>query len=424
MSDRPSRADSRIRPLAESGAIAVGTAVNGIAAYLYIAIGTRTYGEVEMAPVAVLWTLWAISVALFMFPLQHWAIRRIAIDGSTSGVGGAVPRLAAVVVGAAVLLAGGAWLASDRLFGSTGVGWPLLVFLITVGSAFAGLQRGVLSGLERYYATAANIAAENLLRLGAGIVVAVTVDSVLWFAATLALGPLVAVFWPETLRLPIRSGVRQPVFAFLGGLAGGILIAQVILNAGPVVLQAIGGAEEAVTALFLSLALFRAPYLLALGVATRLTAPLTAMVVADDSAGLRRVATIISAATAAVAVVAGVVGYALGPWVIDVVFAPATPSEATVVAAIAAGSTVALGGLGLILVLLAQGRTRAIQGSWVIGLVVGLIQLIVWPGTEITRVVAAFVGAELVAVAAMAAMLLRPSSGTSVSAISRPAPKP
>jgi hypothetical protein len=403
MPDRP----PSTRPITESVAILAGTAINGIAAYLYIAIGTRTYGDVAMAPVAVLWTFWAISVALFMFPLQHWAIRQISVDGSTNGVGGAVPRITAVVVGAAALLGIGAWIASDRLFGSSGVGWAVLVFLITIGSAFAGLQRGVLSGLGRYYATAANIAGENLLRLTVGIAVAAMVDSVVWFAATLALGPLVAVFWPETFRLPVRSPSRPPVFVFLSGLAGGLLLAQVILNAGPVVLQAIGGADAAVTALFLSLALFRAPYLLALGAATRLTAPLTELVVAGATEQIRRIVTVVAAATVGGAVVAVAGGYYLGPWIIDVVFAPTTPTTASVVAAIAAGSVLALGGLGLILILTAHGRTVAIQGSWAAALGAGIVLLIIWPGSEITRVVAAFVGAEGVALTAMAGVLLQ-----------------
>ncbi len=387
-------------------ALLAGTAVNGIAAYLYIAIGTRTYGDAAMAPIAVLWTFWAVSVALFMFPLQHWAIRQISVDGDTRGVAGTVPQIAWVVVGLAGLLALGSWLASDRLFGSSDPGWAILVFLITVGSAFAGLQRGVLSGLGHYFATAANIAAENLLRLSAGIVVAIVFDSVFLFAAVLAIGPAVAVFWPETFKMKFRNGLREPAFAFLGGLAGGLLIAQIILNSGPVVLQAIGGEEAAVTALFLSLAVFRAPYLLALGVATRFTGPLTRMVAAGQKDRMRRLAVAVSAATIGVAMVGAVFGYYAGPWFIDLVFAPTTPTSAPLTAAIAAGSVLALGGLGLILMLTAQARTVTIQVAFVAALVVGVGVLLVWTGDKTASVVAAFVAAEMVALAAMTGALL------------------
>jgi hypothetical protein len=386
---------SRARIAGESVAVLIGTAVNGVAAYAYIAVGTRTYGDAAMAPVAVLWTFWAVSVALFTFPIQHWAIRRISVDGDTAGVGGAVPRLSAVAVAVAAAIALAAWLWRGTLFAEGSAGWPLLVFAVMAGSAFTGLQRGVLSGRGRYYATAANIAAENLLRLGLAVVIAAMSDSVLLFATALAFGPLVAVFWPEAVRLPLREPSRESPLGFLGGLAGGILVAQVILNAGPVVLQAIGGSAAAVTGLFLALALFRAPYLLALGVATRATEPLTRLVLSGDCRAVRRVATRI-AASSLVAAAAGLAGgYLAGPWLIALVFAPGTPPRAAVVAWIAAGTALALGGLGLVLVLTAGGRTAEIQVAWLFGLVAGAVALLAWRGDPTGRVVAAFVVAEL-----------------------------
>ncbi|MBU1226743.1 MAG: hypothetical protein KJ698_06005 [Actinobacteria bacterium] len=395
-----------------------GTAISGLCAYAYIAIGTRAYGDEAMSPIAVLWTFWAISVALFTFPIQHWAIRKISIDGHTRGVGATVPRLALVVVSVGAVMAVAAGVEGERVFGSDRVWWPVLVFLITIGAGFVGLQRGVLAGKGRYYAAAANIAAENVLRVVLGLVVATTVDDVLAFAWVLALGPVVAVFWPEAVRLPFRTGVRQPVLGFLGGLAGGILIAQVILNAGPLVLQGLGAAESEVTGLFLALALFRAPYLLALGMATRLTAPLTGLVVSGATATVRRIVALTSAGSVALAAAAGVAGYYVGPWIIRVVFAPETDPSATVVAFISVGSLLALGGLGLILVLIAQHRSAAVQITWLAGLAAGAATLVLAPGDQIARVVTAFVTAEVVALAAMTATLLvrTPAAGPSAEA--------
>jgi hypothetical protein len=363
-----------------------------------------------MAPVAVVWTFWAVSVAVFTFPLQHWVIRKLTVDRHPRAVGGILPRLAALVVVLAAALAGVTWVFGDRLFGSTSLGWPFLVFLVTVGSAFTGVQRGVLAGRGRYYATAANIAGENLLRLGVGIAAAAAADTVLPFAAALAVGPVVAVLWPDAIRLPFRSGVREPVLAFLGGLAGGILIAQIILNAGPVVLQAMGGAEAEVTALFLALALFRAPYLLALGVAARLTGPLTELVLTGDRAALRRIVGFVAAGSTVLAAAGLAGGYAMGPWAIDLVFAPDQSPDRWLVGFIAAGSALALGGLGLILTLIAEGKTATVQVTWLSGLAAGGAVLAVWPGDEPARVVAAFVAAEIVAVAAMVVEALLPLS--------------
>ncbi|MCB2224377.1 MAG: hypothetical protein KQH83_09440 [Actinobacteria bacterium] len=416
MSHTPEPSARRARPLRESAAMLAGTAVSGLCAYAYIAIGTRAYGDEAMAPIAVLWTFWAVSAALFTFPIQHWAIRTISVDGDTLGVAGTVPRLSAVVLGVAAAMGVAARAADERIFGSTSPWWPLLVFSIALGAGFVGLQRGVLAGKGRYYATAANIAAENLLRVALGIAaIVVWPDDVVAFALVLALGPAVAVFWPEAVRLPVRSGTRQPVLRFLGGLAGGILIAQIVLNSGPLILQGIGAPEVEVTALFLALALFRAPYLLALGLATRLTAPLTELVVRDDRPALRRIVLATTAGTFAAAGIGWAAGYLAGPWVIRLVFAPQTDPAALVVAFISAGSILALGGLGLVLVLVAEHRTAAVQTTWLLGAVSGAVVLAAGPSDPTSRVVAAFVTAECVAVAAMALVLMAraaPAAGT------------
>jgi hypothetical protein len=77
------------------------------------------------------------------------------------------------------------------------------------------------------------------------------------------------------------------------------------------------------------------------------------------------------------------------------------------VAAIAGGSVMALGGLGLILVLLAQGRTTAVQIAWGVALLAGIVGLVLWGDGDMSRVVAGFVIAEATALIVMAGMLLR-----------------
>jgi len=310
-----------------------------------------------------------------------------------------------VLSGVLALLAA---LGGERLFNSSSLVWPLLVFMVTAGSAALGLQRGILAGRGRFYATAVAIAAENLVRLVAGIAVVVAADSVELFAATLALGVVVIVFWPEAWRFSgsRASSSTESVLGFLGGLAGGILIAQVVLNVGPAVLKAMGGDDADVTGLFVSLALFRAPYLLALGLATRITGPLTGLVVDRRFREIRLLVYATAGVTAVGAVAGAAFGAIAGPWAIDLVFDQGVAPDSGVVAGIAAGSVVALGGLMLILVLLATGRTPAVSIAWSIGLVAGGLVLAFTTGDPLTRVVAAFIMAEIVAFSAMTAVLL------------------
>jgi O-antigen/teichoic acid export membrane protein len=404
---------TRRGPAAESAALLVGTAVNGLAAYAYISAGSRHYSVEDLAPVAVLWTFWLVAAAALTFPLQHWAIRRIRLDGHDGGVASALPRLGAAVLALSTLLAVIAFLWGERLFNGDSVVWPVLVFVVTVSSAVLGLQRGVLAGRGRYYSTAAAIAAENLVRLAGGVAVVMLAGSVEAFAATLALGLLVVGLWPGAWRFAHREATETALAGFLGGLAGGILIAQVVLNVGPALLKAIGGEDADVSGLWLTLSLFRAPYLLALGLATRLTGPLTSLVMQGRRRDLARMLAATVALTAVGAGAGALFGYAAGPGTVDLIFGGGVSPGRGVVAAISAGSVIAIGALLLILVLLAMGRTVPVLLSWTAGLVAGAVVLIP-ASADLTAVVTAFVVAEVVAFAASvgAAVLALPRDRT------------
>ncbi len=83
--------------------------------------------------------------------------------------------------------------------------------------------------------------------------------------------------WPGPTALRFEGPAPADVspLAFLGNVAGGTVIAQSVLTGGPVVLSLVGGTRAEVTSLFTALALFRAPYIVALGLAIRVTAHLT-----------------------------------------------------------------------------------------------------------------------------------------------------
>ncbi len=80
--------------------------------------------------------------------------------------------------------------------------------------------------------------------------------------------------------MPRRTGSGRRAAAplrFLSGASSGQLLAQATLTGGPVLVAVIGGAPSAVTALFAGLALFRAPYTIALGLVSPLTGRLTVL---------------------------------------------------------------------------------------------------------------------------------------------------
>ncbi len=61
---------------------------------------------------SVLWTYWAFSGAALTFPVQHWIIRTVAVEGE-GAVRAPPPTLGVVVVAASLALGGLAWLAGD-----------------------------------------------------------------------------------------------------------------------------------------------------------------------------------------------------------------------------------------------------------------------------------------------------------------------
>ena len=124
------------RQRANTAALAAGSALSGLLAYLFFALATRTVGPVEAAPLSVLWTYWSFAAAALTFPLQHWITRAVTAHGE-----GAV-RLALPRVTMTVLLMSGVvglltWLIREALFERNDAWLPVLVAAVTVGAGFS-----------------------------------------------------------------------------------------------------------------------------------------------------------------------------------------------------------------------------------------------------------------------------------------------
>ena len=390
------------RAAGESGALLAGSVVNGLAAYGFIALGTRLLTPEGFAPVAIVWVFWAFSAALLTFPIQHWVIRQMALDGHSGGVRAAAGRVALLTAIVAVAEGAVALAARRSLFGDDSWVWPACVAGVAAGAGLLGGVRGMLAGSGRYHAAAVAIGGENLVRLAvAGVLLAVDRDPRL-AAAALVCGPVIALAWPRVFRLD-RTGGPPPPTGLVGAAGLSVLLAQAVLNGGPPLLAALGGAEAEVTALFTALALFRAPYLVALGLTVRATAPLTRRVEERGRAGLRGPALATATATVGLAAAAFGLAWPLGPPLISALFGAGTAPSPAIAAATAAGCTLALGGLALTVVLISAAARGALVVSWLVAVGAGAAVLLATSGLDApARVVAAFNTAEAVAVVAAA----------------------
>ncbi len=390
-----------VQPPARSGrrdasVLAAGSLVGGVLAYLFFALVTRALGAGPAAPVAVLWAWWSFAGAALTFPVQHWISHTSALASGEAAVRRGLPHVAAGIVGASVAAGALAWLFSDRLFGPLGGAFPLLVVAVGLGSGVLGLVRGTLSGRHRFGTVGLGLVAENGIRCAvAAVLISSGCDSPLGYGLALVAGYAAAVLVPAAL-VPRRTGTGElgAPLAFVSGASAGQLLAQVTLTGGPVLLAAVGGAPVEVTALFAGLALFRAPYTLALGLVSALTGRLTRLAEAGRHDALARVREVVAGATVVLAIAGGLLGAWLGPPVMELVFGEGVRLRAEDTGLVAVGSVLALANLVLTVGLLARGRTTAAARTWLAAMPLGVVAHLVLPGSALTSTCWTFVVIE------------------------------
>jgi len=406
----------------QTTALAAGSAIAGLLAYVFFAVTTRALGSEAAAPVSVLWTYWSFAGAALTFPLQHWITRSVAAHGGSGQVRAALPRVVAVVAVATALVSLLAWLLREDLFHRQDAWFPVLVGLVTIGSAYLGLVRGGLAAHRRFVALAWALVSENAVRCAAAVGLMVAgVRASVSYGLCLAAGGIVGLLWPTSVRFARpRPGARsESPLAFLGGAAGGQLLGQTVLTGGPVLLALAGGAPPQVTALFAGLALFRAPYTLALGMVSQLTGRLTVLVVHGDRRTLRKVRVAVVATTLLAAGVAAVVGASVGPALIRLVFGDSVRLAPLPTAVVAVGSAVALANLVVTITVMAQNRSGAVVRAWAVAYLCGAVLFTATGIDVLERTCWTFLVAEVVA---FVALLVEETMGTARLAPRRPDP--
>lgn len=391
--------------------LAAGSVVSGVLAYVLFALVTRGLGAVTAAPVSVLWTVWALAGAAFTFPLQH-RITRCLTAGREGEVRGSAGRVGAVVAGVALAAGLLSWIAGERLFGREDAAFPVLVALVVVGSAAVGVLRGGLAGRGRMGAVAWSLVVENALRcVLVGALLLADVHDPVAHGLCLVAGSLV-VLWPGAWRFGPSDGGRAGSLAFLGGAATAQLLAQGVLTGGAVVLALVGGSPAQVTAMFATLALFRAPYMVVLGTLPQVTHHVTGLVVAGELGALRVLARRVAVLGVATVAAGAALGAVAGPWLVRAVFGATVEVGRGVAALVATGCALALVAVVLMVGALALDRPGRVAGAWGLAVAAGAVVLLLAGAGPVDRVAYAFVTAEAAAtllLAVTASSVLRPA---------------
>jgi len=351
-------AEPAVRSRRRQSVLIAAALVTGAAGAITLIVSQRHLDLDAFAPLAQLWTIWAVLAAGLTFSFQQWA----AVHGARRRdimPGGSAPRVGAALVAGSIALLVITTLARDALFHSSSWVWPIAAAMLPFGTAVNGIRRGELARARHLVGLGGVIAGENLIRLTVSLLL-ITLDAdAPWFAAAMLAGFLVVVgpSAPEGEREPATAGMGTLSTAALAGF-----LAYAFMFGSPLLLAAAGGTAVEVSALFLVLTGVRIPFVVLQAVVPQLAVGLTNA--ADRSravATTRRTLGVVALAGSSAAAVAG---HFLGDVIIGSVFGIRGEVGDTSYALVSAASVFAACALVGTVVLVVEGRPRHIAVAW------------------------------------------------------------
>jgi O-antigen/teichoic acid export membrane protein len=401
-----------------SGTVGVWVVVTGVASYGFLAVTGRALGADRFGALSVLWTLGFLLGNGACLPIEQEVSRALATRAAR-GVGGApLVRRATigtfVFAGALVVLAlvAGPWLVDELFDGEVALLVGLILLL--VGYTLEYLVRGVLAGNSRFGPYGLQLGTEGLSRLVFAAVFAVAgVATAGPYGIVLGLAPFAGV----VVALRKRDGLVTPgppapwseLTKAFGWLLAGSLFAQVVVNAGPVLVQLLGTkADDDVTGQFLaSLVIARIPVFLFQGVQAALLPRLSGHAGAGQVGNLASETRRLVLAIVGLTVVATAGAWLLGPTVVKVAFGADFALDQRDLALLAAASCIYLLGLTLSQALIALRQQARVAIGWGVG-VAGLAVVTIVGSDLLLRVELGFLAGAVVASLALALLLAGP----------------
>ena len=275
-----------------AGMLAGGIGLAGVLTYGYFALASHQLDAQSYGEIVVLWSATFVAISTLYRPVEQLLSRTIAEREACGAPTAATLRIAALIQGAIALLCVIAALAlrgplEDELLSGNGTLYWILVASL---GAYAGnfFARGFLAGRHRFGLLARLLLFEAGARFGLALVVAIGItNGQTVIALGVAAGPLASLlvvpFALRRSRRPVRTATaRDGEGAMTLGRGSDFALAvflimlgeQILLNAGPLLVQISAGAVAA-GFIFNVLMVARAPLLLFQGVAMSLLPHLT-----------------------------------------------------------------------------------------------------------------------------------------------------
>ena len=374
MSDRR-RLD--VRPLTGLRSTGAGIMGAGICTYAFLTLAARVLGPTDFAPVSALWALvFVVGPGLFL-PLQQEMGRLLAPQRTTRG--GARARRLVALVGAVlvVVLCGVTLLLADPLLEQVFARRDALLWCFlasVVGYAVNFLARGTLTGLGDFPGYGALVFGEAALRLllaaGANLLGWRTMTA---YGVAIAVAPLLATaivtrLGRRTRLAPGHHVATDRVVVAMAWLTSGSLLAQLVANAAPLLVQVLSQTGSKVAGVFLSaLVVARLPLYLFQAAQATMLPNFSALAAHGEHeafhAGVRRLVQ----ACLVLVVLATLGGALLGPWAVEMLFGQGFEVGRRTITVLTAASCVYLLATALVNVGVAGGRHHLATWCWAAG---------------------------------------------------------
>ncbi len=360
-----------------------------------------TLGLESFAPLAQLWTLWALFSASITFGVQQWVIRSVTAGVSSTAV---VAQLARRLAPTSLAVGALAAVMVDPWFGGEW-GYVALTAALVWATGFNGEGRGRAAAHDDVRALALLIVGENLIR-AVLLVPLVLIDATpVWYGVALLAG-FAIVGLPRMRRHAIESGHER------SGDSSALVIAAIVglvsyatMFGGPLLLAPRGVDEAAISALFLVITLARIPFVVVLGLLPRVAVSLEGLTATGRRDEVGRVGRRVVVSAAAGAAVVGGAALLLAEatfgawWDTNDIFGGGT------YAAIGAASVLSLGALVLSMAAIATDRSTALAAVWALPVAVAAVGVASGWLDSVDRLAGALLAVESVVLVALAAIL-------------------
>lgn len=358
--------------------VAVGLFINGISTYVFFKIGQQALGQDGFKPIVTMWFIAFALVPGFFLPIEQETSRALA-HRRALGQGGLpiikriIPLAAIILGGLLIALAIAARSATGNLFESnSAVTLALLFMLLTYAPMH--IARGLSSGQGKFSNYALIIGLDGTIRVGVCAALWLAgVDSTGVFAVAVGLSPIVGVVI-VALRGDLRLTDGPPaswseITPNLGWLLLGSLFAAALVNAGPITVDILGSNEPAaVVTRFGNAVIFaRVPLFLFQAVQAALLPKLARLAAQRDMvefrSGLRRLIILV----VGVGVVGTIGAFAIGPWVLELVYEGGI--DRRTMGLLASASAIYMLALALAQAVIALHGHAAVAYGWILGFV-------------------------------------------------------